>query len=277
MERARGPMRTVEQFAQGILDVANSVMGKAIRVISVERGHDPRDYTLVAFGGAGALHACDLASALEIPRVLVPCFPGALSALGILRADVAKDLSHTIRLEVRNASQIRGKLLKEFAALIREGHAQMRAEGFSPGSVRIDRTLDMRYAGQSYELNVPFAGDYLAAFHRAHEQRYGYSDRARSCEVVNIRARFSGSVPKPDLPKLRIGGSSPARAVVNKTNVLFSGRKYPTTIYDRGKLQAGNRIFGPAIVTEYSATAAIPPLWTGHADSYGNLILEPRR
>jgi len=123
----------------------------------------------------------------------------------------------------------------------------------------------------------PFAGDYLAAFHRAHEQRYGYSDRARSCEVVNIRARFSGSVPKPDLPKLRIGGSSPARAVVNKTNVLFSGRKYPTTIYDRGKLQAGNRIFGPAIVTEYSATTAILPLWTGHIDSYGNLILEPRR
>jgi len=158
MERARGPMRTEEQFAQGILDVANSVMGKAIRVISVERGHDPRDYTLVAFGGAGALHACDLASALEIPRVLVPCFPGALSALGILRADVAKDLSHTIRLEVRSASQFRGKLLKEFAALVREGHAQMRAEGFAPGSVRIDRTLDMRYAGQSYDLTVPFAG-----------------------------------------------------------------------------------------------------------------------
>jgi N-methylhydantoinase A len=277
MERARGPMRNVEQFAQGILDVANAVMGKAIRVISVERGHDPRDYTLVAFGGAGALHACDLASALEIPRVLVPCFPGALSALGILRADVAKDLSHTIRLEVRSAFQFRGKLLKEFATLVREGHAQMHDEGFAPGSVRIDRTLDMRYAGQSYDLTVPFAGDYVAAFHRAHEQRYGYSDRSRSCEVANIRARFSGSGPKPDLPKLRIGDSRPERAVIDKTNALFSGEKYPTAIYDRGKLKVGNRIFGPAIVTEYSATTAIPPLWTGHVDSYGNLILEPRR
>ncbi len=277
MERARGPMRTVEQFAQGILDVANSVMEKAIRVISVERGHDPRDYTLVAFGGAGALHACDLASALEIPRVLVPCFPGALSALGILRADVAKDLSHTIRLEVRSPSQFRGKLLNEFAVLVREGHAQMRAEGFAPGSVRIDRTLDMRYTGQSYELTVPFAGDYVAAFHRAHEQRYGYSDRSRSCEVVNIRVRFAGSVPKPALPKLSVGSSNPEGAVVDKSNVLFSARKYLTKIYDRGKLQAGNRVSGPAIVTEYSATTAIPPPWTGHVDSYGNLILEPRR
>ncbi len=95
-------MPSAEAFAQGIVDVANAVMEKAIRVISVERGHDPRDYTLVAFGGAGALHACELAAALEIPRVLVPCFPGALSALGILRADVTKDLSRTVRLEVQS-------------------------------------------------------------------------------------------------------------------------------------------------------------------------------
>lgn len=153
----------------------------------------------------------------------------------------------------------------------------MRAEGFSPSSVRINRTLDIRYAGQSYDLTVPFAGNYVAAFHRAHEQRYGYSDRTRSCEVANIRARFSGSVPKPGLPKLRVGNSNPEGAVIDKTNVLFSGRRYPTTIYDRGKLQAGNRILGPAIVTEYSATTVIPPQWTGHIDSYGNLILEPRR
>jgi N-methylhydantoinase A len=252
-------------------------MDKAIRVISVERGHDPRDYTLVAFGGAGALHACDLASALEIPRVLVPCFPGALSALGILRADVAKDLSHTIRLEVRSTSQFRGNLLNDFDALVRQGHTQMLDEGFAPGSVRIDRTLDVRYAGQSYELNVPFAGDYVAAFHRAHEQRYGYSDRTRSCEVVNIRARFSASLPKPGLPKWKAGVSSPEGAVIDKANVLFSARNYPTRIYDRGNLQAGNRIPGPAIVTEYSATTAIPPLWRGHVDPYGNIILEPRR
>jgi N-methylhydantoinase A len=277
MERARGQMRSVEQFAQGILDVANSVMEKAIRVISVERGHDPRDYTLVAFGGAGGLHACDLAAALEIPRVLVPCFPGALSALGILRADVVKDLSHTIRLEGRGTSQFRRKLLHEFAVLEREGHAQMRSEGFALRSVSVDRTVDIRYVGQSYELNVPFAGDYVSAFHRAHEQRYGYSDRSRSCEVVNIRARFAGSVPKPDLPKLKVRGLSHKDTVVTGSTVLFSGRKYPTAIYDRSSLPAGIRLPGPAIVTEYSATTAIPPLWTGRVDSYGNLILELRR
>jgi N-methylhydantoinase A len=276
MGRARGPMQSVEQFAQGILDVANSVMEKAIRVISVERGHDPRDYTLVAFGGAGALHACDLAASLEIPRVLVPCFPGALSALGILRADVAMDLSHTIRLEVRGASQFQGRLQQEFARLERGGIAEMRAEGFAPRAVRIDRTLDMRYAGQSYELTVPFAGDFVAAFHGAHEQRYGYSDGTRACEVVNIRARLAGRVSKPDLPKLRFRGSSPEGAVIARSTVLFSGSKFPTTIYERGKLLAGNRIPGPAIVTEYSATTAIPPQWKGRVDSYGNLILEPR-
>jgi N-methylhydantoinase A len=185
-------------------------------------------------------------------------------------------LSHTIRLEVRSASQFRGKLRQEFAALEREGRAQMHTEGFALGSVRIDRTLDMRYAGQSYELTVPFAGDYVAAFHRAHEQRYGYSDRTRSCEVANIRARFSGSVPKPGLPKLKVGGSSPEGAIVTRTKVLFSGRKHSTAIYDRSRLQAGNRIPGPAILTEYSATTAIPPLWAARVDSFGNLILEPR-
>ncbi len=134
MDCQRGSTASVEAFAQGIVDVANAVMEKAIRVISVERGHDPRDYTLVAFGGAGALHACELAAALEIPRVLVPCFPGALSALGILRADVTKDWSRTVRLQVRNAPEARSKLAPAFAALERQGRKQLRAEGFSAAS-----------------------------------------------------------------------------------------------------------------------------------------------
>ncbi len=143
MHRARGPMSSAEALAEGIVDVANSVMEKAIRVISVERGHDPRDYTLVAFGGAGALHACELAASLEIPRVLVPCFPGALSALGILRADVTKDLSRTVRLEIQNASNAIPKLLKAFAALEKDGFKQMRAEGFSNASIRAQKSLDV--------------------------------------------------------------------------------------------------------------------------------------
>jgi N-methylhydantoinase A len=276
MKRERGPMPSAEAFAQGIVDVANAVMEKAIRVISVERGHDPRDYTLVAFGGAGALHACELAGALEIPRVLVPCFPGALSALGILRADVTKDLSRTVRLEVQSVREAKPKLQRAFAALELQGRKQMGAEGFSGGAIKTHHSLDMRYAGQSYELNVPFIGDFISAFHHAHEKRYGYFDRDRACEVVNIRARFTGRTPKLALPKLRPGTPNPAEALVSKAEVLFHGRRKLTAIYDRSRLLAGNRILGPAIVTEYSATSLIPPDWSCRVDRNGNLILERR-
>jgi N-methylhydantoinase A len=153
----------------------------------------------------------------------------------------------------------------------------MRAEGFSSTALQILRSLDMRYAGQSYDLAVPFAGDFIAAFHRAHEMRYGYFDRTRACEVVNIRARFTGRTPKPTLPKLRPGGPSAARALVAKSQVLFHGRRNLTAVYDRSLLRCGNRISGPAIVTEYSATSLIPPAWSGRVDRTGNLILEPRR
>ena len=117
----------------------------------------------------------------------------------------------------------------------------------------------------------------MAAFHRAHEQRYGYSDRSRTCEVVNIRARFVGAVPKPNLPKLSARGSNPKVAIVASANVVFSGRNFPTPIYDRDKLGAGMRFAGPAIVTEYSATTSIPPHWKARVDSFGNLILEPHQ
>jgi N-methylhydantoinase A len=276
MNKERGPMPSAEAFAQGIVDVANAVMEKAIRVISVERGHDPRDYTLVAFGGAGALHACELAGSLEIPRVLVPCFPGALSALGILRADVTIDLSRTVRLEIQSVREAKPKLQRAFAALELQGRKQMGAEGFSGGAIKTHRSLDMRYAGQSYELNVPFTGEFISAFHQAHEKRYGYFDRARACEVVNIRARFTGRTPKPALPKLRPGAPNPAAALVSKSQVLFQGHWKLTAIYDRSRLLAGNRIPGPAIVTEYSATSLIPPEWTCRVDRNGNLILERR-
>jgi N-methylhydantoinase A len=277
MHRLRGPMPSAEALAQGIVDVANAVMEKAIRVISVERGHDPRDYTLVAFGGAGALHACELAAALEIPRVLVPCFPGALSALGILRADVTKDLSRTVRLEVQSAPEAKLKLQRALATLGQEGRKQMRAEGFSSGAIQIQRSLDMRYAGQSYELSVPSAGDFVSAFHRAHEKRYGYFDPSRACEVVNIRARFTGRTAKPALQKLKPGGRSAAQALVSKSPVLFNAHRKLTAIYNRARLLAGNLISGPAIVTEYSATTLIPPAWSGRVDRTGNLILEPPR
>jgi N-methylhydantoinase A len=277
MAKARGPMKSTEVFAQGILDIVEANMEKAIRVISVERGYDPRDYTLVAFGGAGGLHACGLAAALEIPRVLIPKFPGGLSALGILRADVVKDFSRTILLAIESRRAMRGVLEKEFARMERAAATDMRREGFEPRQVRVERLFDMRYVGQAYELTVPAKGDFAGSFHRAHERRYGYSDAQRAVEIVNVRARAIGSTPKPALAKIPGGGANARAAMAGERNVFFDGRAVKTPVYERSQLRTGNRFRGPAVVTEYSATAVVLRGWGVRVDAYGNLIMERRR
>ncbi len=271
--RQQRGIRSVEQFAQGILDVVEATMEKAIRVISIERGRDPRDYTLVAFGGAGGLHACTLAASLSIPRVLIPKFPGALSALGILRADVVKDLSQTVLLPVASVQAARRALRPAFARLEREGAREMRGEGFAAGRVRTERSLDMRYVGQAYELMVPEGGDFVRAFHREHELRYGYSDSARPVEVVNVRVRVVGMTAPIDWPRHRLGAADSRGAVAARRRVYFAGKRYEAPIYAREKLRAGNRLRGPAIVSEYSATTVVPPGWGARADTFENLVL----
>jgi N-methylhydantoinase A len=272
--RSRGPMKSTEEFAQGILDVVETSMEKAIRVISIERGYDPRDYTLVAFGGAGGLHACGLAAALEIPRVLIPKFPGGLSALGILRADVVKDFSRTILSPVKSRETARSALQKEFAAMERLAVKDMRREGFDHRQIRIERLVDMRYIGQAYELTVSANGDFVAGFHRAHERRYGYSDAKRPVEIVNVRARAIGSTPKPALPKVPAGGAAASASLTGEREVHFGRRSIKTSVYDRSRLRAGNRLRGPAIVSEYSATTVVLPSWRARVDAYGNLVME---
>lgn len=276
MDAARGPVRSLEEFAQGIVDVANATMEKAIRVISIERGYDPRDYTLVAFGGAGGLHACELAAALEMPRVLVPDFPGALSALGILRADVVRDLAQTVRLAVASLRGVLPQLARAFRAIEQNGLRQMRAEGFPPPRVRAERFLDLRYSGQAYELTVPAAGNFVAAFHRAHERRYGYADPARPVEIVNVRARLIGRTPKPELPRLRASRTLERPRPMTTRRAFFRRRPLPTAFYDRTRLRPGHRFAGPAVIVEYSATTALPPGWRARVDRFGNLILEPQ-
>ena len=203
--KAHGTFASVEKFAEGILAVVDAVMEKAIRVISVERGHDPRDYTLVAFGGAGGLHACSLASALGMRGVLLPIFPGALSALGILRADVVTEFSRTVLLTVDSTARAETEIAAGFRSLEREGQRAMSAEGFAASKIRIERRLDLRYAGQAYELSVAAAGDFVASFHRAHEARYGYHDSKRTVEIVNLRVRATGVTDKPGLRKIAGG------------------------------------------------------------------------
>jgi N-methylhydantoinase A len=269
----RGSFRNVESFAEGIIAVANAVMEKAIRVISIERGHDPRDYTLIAFGGAGGLHACDLAAALEMRNVLVPVFPGGLSALGILRADVVKELSRTVLLPAEEIVREPNKVSAMRNALQSEGARVLRAEGFDRNKMRFHHSLDMRYRGQAYELNVRVSGNIVAAFHRAHEMRYGYHNANQQVEIVNIRCRAAGITEKPPQAKLATRQQSKRAASTQTLQMTFAGRPQKARLYLRDALSAGDIFSGPAVVAEYSATTLVPPEWNVRVDGYGQLLL----
>jgi len=287
VERARralaagkGKLKSVELFADGIVRLAEATMEKALRMISVERGFDPREFTLVSFGGAGPLHACALAQGLEIPRVLVPRLPGALSALGILMSDIVKDYSRTVMLRLdpgtprQIATQFRA-LAAPFAALETRGRQEMKAEGLRPLA---QRSLDLRYAGQGFELNLEWNGgaDILERFHRLHRQRYGYADPSRALEIVNARVRMLAPSEPLQFNRERLGRGSGAQALERRRPVIFDGRARPTPFYRRERLRAGDRFAGPAIVTEYSATTVVPPGWHARLDAGLNLILERR-
>ena len=188
-----GPLRglaetigeSLEATAQGLLEVANTRMEGALRLTSVERGFDPQDLVLVAFGGAGPLHAAELAARLGVPRVLVPPDPGTLSARGILVADVRKDASQTVLQ--RGAEAERGALEPSFAKLEAAARADLAAEGYAGDSVVIERTIDARYVGQSYELSVPAEETWTQLFHAAHQQRFGFAREAAPVEAVTLR------------------------------------------------------------------------------------------
>ncbi|MBZ5495812.1 MAG: hydantoinase/oxoprolinase family protein [Acidobacteriia bacterium] len=257
--------------AQGVVDVANANMEAALRVISVERGYDPRDFTLVTFGGAGGLHAVQLAASLSIPRVLIPENPGLLSALGVLLSDSVQDFSRTVMLASEEAGI--AALEERYRELERKALASMMAEGFPAQRIRLERWIDMRYHGQSYELSFPYSRRFAGEFHRRHEQRYGYADPSRESEIVTMRVRVRGLSDKPRMPKDRRGPPDPKRALIKEKDVRFEGKSKRTRIYERALLRAGHRITGPALIFEYSATAAIPPGYLCIVDAYRNLIL----
>ncbi len=264
--RAKGRLETAESFAEGILRLANLTMEKALRVISIERGYDPRDFTLVAFGGAGPLHACALARALGIRRVLVPAHPGALSALGILMSDVVRDYSRTVMLPPEP-----DRLEPHFHGLERAARREMRGEGLR---FSLHRNADLRYRGQGYELNVPWSKNFLRDFHRAHERRYGYQDPERPVEVVNVRVRAVASTVRVPLPRRALHPGDGRRAIVKTQRAIFGGRPFRAKVYRRSLLRAGDAFFGPAVIGEYSATTAIPPGFAVRVDARENLVIE---
>jgi N-methylhydantoinase A len=267
---------SLEQFAAGVIRVVNATMEKAIRVVSIERGYDPRHFALVAFGGAGGLHACELAQALGIPRVVVPTLPGALSAYGILVSDVIKDYSRTI-LWRATAELPFARLDQELCKLSQAAKRDFQSEGWK-GAIHEQRSIDTRYRGQGYELSVPFSRRLIADFHQAHAQRYGYSHPEREIELVTLRLRATVKSPQARLAQ---GGSArddqPRPGKIPKGErqlVLFDGERLPTRIYNREGLAAGKRYSGPAVVTEYSATTVVPPGASFSLDRAGNLLID---
>jgi N-methylhydantoinase A len=270
MREQKGPLETVEEFAAGILRVVETQMEKAIRLISVERGHDPRSFTLVAFGGGGPLHACALARALRIPTVLVPAMPGALSAVGILLADAMRDYSRTVMLAGDAISDFDGI----FAKLEQQAEEEFAAEGLH-GEWR--RSADLRYRRQGYELNVDYdpasPAKSIEAFHALHRQRYGFSDVQRPVEVVNLRLRMSapGEAYAPTKSEM-VPGDGGAALYATRA-IYFDGAFTPAPIYRRDGLEAGDAIEGPAMITEYTSATVLPPGCRARVDGFGNLVI----
>jgi len=270
----RSPL-SLRQFAAGVVEVVNANMNKAIRVVSVERGHDPRDFSLVAFGGAGGLHACELARALGLPRIIIPPFPGGLSAFGILVSDVTRDYSRTVVWRVPAAAGLpMERLGREFARLQARAHQDLGREGWR-GRPRYRWSADLRYQGQGYELNVPYSPRLRQAFHREHQRRYGYSQSEKDVEIVTLRLRATLPSEVRD-PRRPAGERLPARPPAEPARVYFDGGFVAAKAYRREALVPGQRYKGPAIVVEYSATSFIPPGESFYVDRAGNLVVELR-
>jgi N-methylhydantoinase A len=271
---------TIEEAAQGMLRIANANMEAAIRVISVERGSDPRQMTLVAFGGAGPLHACELATALRIPRVLVPTVPGVLSALGMLVAETRKDYVRTIMLPADEAQESVTQIIHELEQL---GQADLLHEQIDATQISLERLLDLRYFGQSYELAVPLAENVEEAakrFHILHEQRFGYNDPNKRVQVVNVRLKARGQVARPSLAHLE--KLEHTRMVPDGWQEVYFGNgagveKPNVPVYQRERLRSEATIVGPALITQYDTTSVVPPDWQVRVDMVGNLILERQR
>jgi N-methylhydantoinase A len=262
---------TAERAALGVVRVANANMEAALRVVSVERGQDPRLFTLVSFGGAGGLHVCDLATALRIPRVVVPRSPGTLSALGVLLGDVVKDYSRTVMM---SASAFDSRAVERlFAQLRQEAIRDLSSEGFKRDRLKMARSVAVRYVGQSFEIDVSWGPRFEAAFHAAHRERYGYSDRSRPVEIVSLRLRATGVTRKPGLKRL---ASAPTHRASpsHKTRVYLTERPARVPVYSRDDLSVGSQIDGPAVITEYSSTTLVPPRCKIEVDPWLNLVIE---
>jgi len=253
-------------LARGVIRVVEASMERAIRVISVERGHDPREFALVCFGGAGGLHAASLADRLGLRQVLVPPATGVFSAWGMALADVTRDASRTWRRREGIPD-----VFDEMATRLVEG---LGAEGFAPEQVILERAVDLRYEGQSYELTVPWSETVAEEFHALHETRFGYRDPDRAVEPVTLRVRAIGPVEAPETTRVSAKAGPADDAVTGRRLVGFADEDLETAVYARERLRPGMTFAGPAVVEEYSSTTLVPPGQRARVDDLGNLVIE---
>ena len=260
------------RLAAGILEVAEETMVGALRVVSVEKGYDPREFTLLSFGGAGGLHACALAEKLGMERILIPVFPGLLSAVGLVLADTIRDYSQTV---LRTAEIGSNDLDELFSSLYQQAREDMHAEGVSGEDISFSETMDMRYRGQSFEVNVPRSGDFRMTFHDLHERLYGYQDHSREMEIVTLRLRATAHGQRPDLTYN--GGTTAEPEEEQQVALRSEGGMIRCPVVERNRLGLGNELSGPALVVEETATHFIASGWLAHVDHCGNLLLQRRK
>lgn len=271
---------SAEAAALGVVQVANANMERAIRKISVERGYDPRRFALIPFGGAGPLHACELASNLQIPTIFIPAVPGVLSALGMLVAAPTKDYSRTwIQSLPEWTTAVHEQLRSRFAPLVSRAQAEMAAEGHEPTTLSLQYRVDMRYRGQSHELSVRFmphrsSESLIEQFHQVHEQRYGYRQAAAVVELVTMRLTAVAPTAPVELEKRPLSTQPIGEAVMGEKLVWFeTAAPQPTKQLDRDRLLPGQSFSGPAIIIQYDTTILVTPNWRGRVDEFGNLHL----
>jgi N-methylhydantoinase A len=274
------------QTALGVVEIVNAHMERALRVISVERGYDPNFCRMLSFGGSGGLHAVELARRSGVPVVVIPPLASTLSAFGMLVADVVKDYVQTVMLDTADSLP---QLSDLFAPMLQKGLNEMDGEGIPSDRVQIEKYLDVRYRGQSFELRVPFVPDYVQEFHRHHSMIYGYSHPEEPVEIVNIRVRGVGKIDPPVLKESPQNGSPPSRAFIDYKKVIFRVdgsesvekremyRSVSTPFYHWEGLKAGSRISGPAVVVRSDTTVLLSTTDEAVLDRYGNLVVKVGR
>lgn len=260
------------KIAEGIIKVANSNMERAIKVISIERGYDVRDFALFSFGGAGGLHACEIAASLSINKIVIPENAGVLSALGMALAHIIKDYSSAALIKVTNSDFV--KLLQMAEPLVRQATNDLINDGVSKNHIKVEVSLDMRYIGQSFELNLPLNNNFIENFHKLHNKMYEYFNSDYEVEVVNIRVRGVGKTKQPDLKKVVRKSGALADAFISKSNSFYENSWVGIDIYKRDLIPFHTQIKTPALIVEDTATTFLPPQHVCIVDDYGNLIIE---